>query len=49
MRNPFYSIYRDFKAKVVELGRDPDDARVAPAVYIVPGTSQAMAATTARR
>ncbi len=36
-------IYRDFKAKVAELGRNPNDARVAPAVYIVTGTSQAMA------
>ena len=36
-------IYRDFKAKVAELGRNPNDARVAPAVYVVTGTSQAMA------
>jgi FMN-dependent oxidoreductase (nitrilotriacetate monooxygenase family) len=36
-------IYRDFKAQVAAIGRNPDDVKVAPAIYVVAAPSQAMA------
>jgi FMN-dependent oxidoreductase (nitrilotriacetate monooxygenase family) len=35
--------YRDFKAQVAAIGRNPDDVKVAPAIYVVAAPSQAMA------
>jgi FMN-dependent oxidoreductase (nitrilotriacetate monooxygenase family) len=35
--------YASFKASVAKAGRDPDLVRVAPAVYVIPGETQAMA------
>ena len=35
--------YREFKQQVSERGRDPAMVRIAPAIYVIPGETQAMA------
>jgi FMN-dependent oxidoreductase (nitrilotriacetate monooxygenase family) len=35
--------YRDYKAAIAATGRDPDDVKIAPAIYVVPGATRAEA------